>query len=99
MFITFDNKNANLAKDNANFINTGEVNHIINLDCVKSIEYAEATMEDLVLARMTAAEIAEKCDNLKIVFYFTDNTEMSIFAEKEFIDMLLKELNVKNIDY
>ena len=55
-------------------------------------------MEDLILDNLTTAEIAEKCDNLKITFHFTDETERHFYAEREFLEELKKELNVKIID-
>lgn len=56
-------------------------------------------MEDLILDNLSAAEIAEKCDNLKIVLYFTDGTEKHFFAESDFIRALKEELNVKSINF
>ena len=73
-------------------------NRIINLDCVKSIDYRDATMEDLICDNLSAAEIAEKCDNLKITFHFTDETERHFYAERELLEELKKGLDVKNID-
>ena len=64
-------------------------NHLINLDCVKTIDYIPATME----------EISNKCDNLKITLYFTDNTKSHFFAEESFLEALMKTLKVKTIDF
>lgn len=61
-------------------------NRMINLDCVKSINYAEATMEDLILDNLTASEIAKKCDNIKITFYFLDGSEEHFYIEKDFLN-------------
>lgn len=73
-------------------------NHIINLNCVKYIDYTDATMEDLILDNLSAAEIAEKCDNLKINFHFTNETERHFFVEKDFFEAFKKELGVKSVD-
>ena len=74
-------------------------NHLINLDCVKTIDYIPATMEDLIMDNLTAEEISNKCDNLKITLYFTDNTETHFFAEENFLEALMKALEVKTIDF
>ncbi|MBR3722150.1 MAG: hypothetical protein IKN12_05220 [Selenomonadaceae bacterium] len=74
-------------------------NHLINLDCVKSIDYAPATIEDLIMDELIAEEIADKCDNLKITFYFTDDKESHFFAEESFLKALKEALKVKTIDF
>ena len=56
-------------------------------------------MEDFILDNLTAAEIAEKCDNLIITLHFANETEKHFFAEKDFLEKLKKELDVKSIDF